>query len=369
MAVGIRQAREVSDRKAPSIWWWAFGYFASYIPYTVLTKLLTSSKGLMDTGQGPVGSFEILPPSVMASVGTMIVFLIATGWWRKARRVRAFGRDLPMPGLVPFLSALCSSGIIATTTLAYTFTGVSIVLVALLMRGGVLVIAPLIDLMTRRHVRWFSWVALALSLTSLVLSFVTSNGHDDTRLPLLCAIDVLCYLGFYFTRLTLMSRKAKAVDPATNLRYFVEEGMVSALALLIVLAVAALVAGGTMGAGLRAGFTTFFDRPVWLHGLLIGVFSQGTGIFGGLIFLDQRENTFCVPVNRASSVLAVVLASLILAYWFGTAYPEDSEWFGAGLILVAIGFLTIPGALEKRRRAAMAVAEPPPLPVATARRA
>ena len=50
--------RVSAPKKPISIWWWAFGYFAAYIPYTVLTKLLTSSKGLIDTGHGPVGSFD-----------------------------------------------------------------------------------------------------------------------------------------------------------------------------------------------------------------------------------------------------------------------------------------------------------------------
>ena len=54
---------------------------------------------------------------------------------------------------------------------------------------------------------------------------------------------------------------------------------------------------------------------------MIGVLSQGTGIFGGLILLDRRENTFCVPVNRASSILAGVLASLSLAFFFGHRAP------------------------------------------------
>ena len=49
--------------------------------------------------------------------------------------------------------------------------------------------------------------------------------------------------------------------------------------------------------------------------------SQGTGIFGGLVFLDPRENAFCVPVNRVSSVLGVLVASLVLA-WGWIALPS-----------------------------------------------
>ena len=109
------------------------------------------------------------------------------------------GVALPMPGKLTLMSGLCTSGIIATTTLAYTFGKVSVVFVALLMRGGVLVIAPVIDRISKRRVRWFSWVALGLSLAALVAAFASSG---DTTMPILCVIDVACYLGFYFTRLT-----------------------------------------------------------------------------------------------------------------------------------------------------------------------
>jgi hypothetical protein len=67
------------------------------------------------------------------------------------------------------LSGVCASGIIATTTLAYTFKA-TIVFVMLLMRGGALVLAPIMDVITGRKIRWFSTVALILSLASLVTS-------------------------------------------------------------------------------------------------------------------------------------------------------------------------------------------------------
>lgn len=347
----------MAAREPPSIWWWAFGYFACYVPYTALTKMLSTP--LIATGGSSVGGLELLPSTAMASVVTMVLFLFATGWWRHAGRRTLGGVALPLPGKLTFLSGLCSSGIIATTTMAYTLGATALVL-ALFMRGGVLVIAPVIDRISRRSVRWFSWVALALSMASLAVT-VSDGNVDVTRWAL---IDIAIYLACYFVRLTLMSHRAKSADPATNLRYFVEELMVSTPALVAILGLGALVLGGKQGHALAAGFTTFFDRPVVLHAIAIGVLSQGTGIFGGLVFLDQRENTFCVPVNRASSVLAVLVASALLFAAFPghvvvdsaraayRGYPpvEPRELLGAALVLVAIAFLTIPSAVSRRRR-------------------
>jgi hypothetical protein len=147
-----------------------------------------------------------------------------------------------------------------------------------------------------------------------------------------------------------MSKLAKTSDSNANLRYFAEEGLTSAPILLVMLGVAALFAGGEIGDALRAGFTTFFDRPIVIPALLIGVLSQGTGIFGGLILLDKNENTFCVPVNRASSVLAGIVGSIALGTFFvGYGHLSTNEILGAGLIITAIGFLSIPPILAKYR--------------------
>ena len=324
----------------PSIWWWAFGYFAAYAPYTMLTKALSS--GDLAIKMAPPSGIEMLPSTVMAATVASALFLIATGWWKKARRPSVFGGLIPMPRPQTVLSGLCASGIIATTTLAYTFSGVSIVFVMLLMRGGLLCLAPIVDVTTGRKVRWFSLAALGLSLTSLVVAFL---GDADYDITLLCGVDVLLYLGFYFVRLQLMSRGAKSSEPDANLRFFVEEQLVSSPALLIGLGIAALVGQPA----LRAGFTTFWSRPDWYYGIVIGVLSQGTGIFGGLILLDGRENTFCVPVNRASSVLAGLVASFALCAMHWGTIPPLAELVGASFILAAIIVLTIPPMRERNR--------------------
>ena len=336
--------RAADNSGGPSIWWWAFGYFACYVPYTALTKMLSQPLVAVG-GEGGVNGLELLPPTAIASTITSYAFLFGSGLWRHAVKRPIAGLPIPTPSRLTFLSGLGAAGIISTTTLAYTF-GASAVLLALLMRGGVLIIAPIVDAVTRRTVRWFSWAALALSLIALAIS--VKSG--DTRMTVLATVDVACYLGFYFIRLSLMSRKAKSKDLATNRRYFVEEMLVSTPALVAILAIGAVVAGGRTGALLEAGFTTFFDRPVVGYAITIGVLSQGTGIFGGLIFLDQRENTFTVPVNRASSVLAVLAASIYLSTAFAVYPPVPGrELASAGLILVSIAFLTLGPILDRRR--------------------
>jgi hypothetical protein len=328
-------------RQLPSIWWWAFGYFATYVPYAAMTKAITSEPPLVDTGGAAVGGLELLPPSVMATVLTSITFLIATGWWRYAGR-RQLGRfSIPFPDRLTFLSGLCSAGIIGTTTLAYTYKE-GIVVAQLLLRGGVLMLAPVVDLIARRRVKWFSWLGLALSLVGVLLPFVVDPSFSISRG---LAIDVAIYLGCYFVRLQLMSRRAKSDAPDANLRYFAEEQLVSSPALLVGLVIACLAGHAEIG----AGFSSFFHRPVWLVGLAIGVMSQGTGIFGGLILLDKRENTFCVPVNRASSMLAGVVGTFALVALLGARPPHWPELVGAGFIIGAIAALALPPMLAKRR--------------------
>ena len=328
--------------RPPSIWWFALGYFLCYAPYSGLTKALTSG-GLSPRA---LDGFEVLPISVLASTVAMFVFITAMGWWRHARRDPFLG--LPSPGRWTFLSGLCTAAIIVTTTLAYTLSGISIVFMMLLMRGGVLVLAPVVDRLSGRRVRWFSGVALALSLGALVAAFSEDGG---TALTSLALADVAVYLASYFIRLRLMSRLAKSDRREQSLRYFVEEQMVAAPTVLVLLLVGAAVGHGETLAALRRGFVGLEPAAMgWAA--LIGLLSQGTGIFGGLILLAREENTFCVPVNRASSILAGVLASAGL-WSFGGEPLSAHQLVGAALILAAIGFLAVPvlrpgsrGALE-----------------------
>jgi len=269
------------------------------------------------------------------------------GWWKHASHSVVFGVSVPRPRLGTLASGLASGAVIGTTTLAYTFSGVSIVFMMLLMRGGVLVLAPLVDAVSGRRARWFSWVALLLSLGSLFAAFSGSAGFALTAVA---AVDVAIYLASYFVRLRVMSHSAKSDDPDARLRFFVEEQMVAVPAIVLALAVAALAGDHGLPGEIRAGFLALPRTAALLPTLVVGVLSQGTGVFGGLILLDRRENTFCVPVNRASSVLAGIVASVVLTLWLSQPRLPTAEIVGAVLIVVAIAVLALPGVIEGRRR-------------------
>ena len=333
-----------------TIWIFALGYCVAYVPYSALTKALTSGR-IADTR---VGGFELLPPSVAASVVGMLLLITLLGWWRHASTFQVGTLRLPRPGRWTLLSGLCTGLIVVTTTLAYTIDGVSIVFAMLLMRGGVLIMSPVVDTLSGRRVRWFSWMGLLMSFGALIVAFAAPAPPGTSRFAfnLLLALDIGVYLASYFVRLRFMTKLAKSDDGNATRRYFVEEQMVATPSVLLLLVILAIIGGNDSFLELREGFSSFWSKPVLFHGLAVGVCSQFTGVFGALVLLDKSENAFAVPVNRCSSVLAGVFATYTLHLLLGMKLPSTFDLMGAGMIVGAILFLTIPPMLEKRRAAA-----------------
>jgi len=336
-----------------AIWFFAALYFCAYVPFTAMTKAL--AVGLYPPA-GPaalpaegIPGATLLPLSNIASLIVVLTFLTLTGWWRHASRRRVLGRSIPFPTRWTALSGMCSSLILTTATLAYTFSGVSIVFVMLLMRGGVLVLAPIVDALTGRETRWFSWIGLALSLAALVVAFAEDGGYALTTVAL---VDIGLYLLAYFVRLRFMSRLGKSEDADVMKRYFVEEQLMTVPFTVVLLAVLALIGQGDFMLQIRAGFTTHLSSGLVPETLLIGVFSQLVGIFGTLIFLDRRENTFSVPVNRCSSILSGVVASFALALLLDGPSPSVHQLSGAALVVGAILVLSLAPLLKRRDREA-----------------
>ncbi len=330
-----------------------FGYFAAYVPYSMMTKMITS--GLF-SGMNGVGfsGFEIQPVVGLANLISMLVFITCVGWWKFATHSTIFGVSLPRPQWFTFISGLCCAGQIVTTTLAYTFEGVSIVFAMLLMRGGVLVIAPIVDLAARKRKRKIYWPSMVAALLSLAALLETLFGKVGTAMTFVAVVDIGLYLFVYFFRLLFMSNKAKSDDVAERKRYFAEEQLTAGIAMMTILFIIGLFGLGmgpeTIPGKLWAGFTEFPFKGYFFYAFLIGVFSYGTGLFGSLIFLDKRENTFTVPANRCTSIIAGVLATYLLAIFYGQKYPDVHQLTGVALILGAIVFLSIRAIMDKKNK-------------------
>ena len=320
-------------RYSLEIWALGLGFYLFYTPYSGLTKAL--SGGLL-TGTHVKGTV-LLPISAIATVIGMLGFITVMGWWKYAGRREFFGVQVPFPRRLTFLSGVFMATIMGTTTLAFTFGGLSIVLVLVLLRGGTLVIAPVVDNIVGRRVRWFSWTAMFVSLAAVLMALSDASNYT---LTIAAVIDVAAYLGAYFFKLQFMSRLAKSDERAATLRYFVEEQMVASPLLVIVLIVLALVGTGDVMLGFRTGLTAFVTTPGAFFAALVGFSYAALCICTTLIFLDRRENTFCMPMHCGSSMLSGFTATAILAYFFNQSAPTAAQSVSAGFLVIALGFLS-----------------------------
>lgn len=336
-----------------AIWLFALGYFLAYAPYSALTKAL--SEGAI--GKSRTG-LEILPLTLFSVMVGMYAVLFATGWWKEARGKWTLGPlTLPAPRPRTLASGVATAAVIVSATLAYSFEGVSIVLMMLLMRGGVLVMAPVVDLNSDRRVPWTSWSALVLCLAALL---VATSHRADLRLSAVALIDIVVYLGATFVRLHYMSRLAKNESKEDARAYFVEEQMTAGpVALGVVILLALVLPQGGAGDQLRSGLVDVMASGQRWVVVLVGLFSLGTGVFGTLVYLDARENSFTVPVNRAASMLGGVAATFALQALTRTTSVDKGELAGAGLVILAIVLLAWPMRYKHRTLVGWAPKLPP----------
>lgn len=317
------------------IWALGLGYFLSYTPYSGLTKAL--STGLLPGTNGPVLGPVLLPLSAVGTIVGMFGFITVMGWWKYAGRREFFGVQVPFPRKLTFLSGICMATIMGTTTLAFTFGGLGIVLVLVLLRAGTLIIAPVVDRIVGRRVRWFSWMAMLVSLAAVLIAISDAASYT---LTIAAALDIAAYLGAYFFKLQFMSRLAKTDDTNASRRYLVEEQMVASPLLLIALVVMAFIGRGEVMLGFRTGLTTFLMSEAAIYALLVGLSYAALCVFTTLIFLDRRENTFCMPMHSGSSMLSGFAATALLAYFYGQPAPTVAQTVSSGFIFIALAFLS-----------------------------
>lgn len=323
-------------RKQSRIEWLAFWYFATYVPYAVLVRWLATVP-YPPLGR-PLTGLEILPATTIFSGILTLMYAWASGWWRYAHQTKLLGIPLVRPTRWTLLSGMGTAMLLFTVPLSFTFQGVSIPFMQLLMRGDVLVIAPLVDLMAGRRVRWYSWVALMLVAIGLILTIGTRGG---LHLPPLAIVTVVLYTLGYFVRLAVMTKIGKTGDQNIVKGYFVEEKMVAIPAAVLMLAILSALGLGAQGNQLSFGFVGVWASNQLPPILGLSVLLVLVSLFSILILLDPRENTYCVPIERSASILAGTAAAYILAGMSLGKPPTAAEAAGAALLTAAIIILSL----------------------------
>ena len=313
-----------------------FLYVMTYVPYMLITRMLaTTPNGQLGR---PLTGLETLPAVLIVSTLFLVLFVWLSGWWRSARQIRLGALRLPAPTRWTTVAGIGTSFLLFTVPLSLTFEGVSIPFIQLLMRGDVLIIAPLVDLIAGRKVRWYSWVALALVSIGLALTLWERGG---LHMPPLAIFAVVLYTIGYFMRLSVMTRVAKNGNEDALRGYFVEEKIVGMPLAIVCLALVTLSPLASQGSELHWGFVDVWRSDALPMLMLLALVFLGVAIFSALILLDPRENTFCVPFERAASIVAGTITAYLLAFLFGQATPTRMELIGTVLLIVAIALLSL----------------------------
>jgi hypothetical protein len=296
------------------IWAFAIGYFFFYAPYAGTVKIISSQQ---------LTVLQLFPSVVLGTIAGVFMTITALGWWRYARIVREPRR---------LASGVATASQWGATTIMYTFGGISIVLAVLLMRAGVLTLAPVVDIAYKRRVRWFSSVALSLAIIAVAYAL----AHvEDYSLPFLAAVTLGFYLGGYAVRLPNMTRQAKTKDRDCTHQYFVDEALIASATMVFVPVACALLPLGTVAEQLRFGFT-----HISAGGVAAGLFYAGLHLFGTMIYLDWRENAFCISLNRCTSIFAGIVASLAVTWNWNIAAVPRSQMTGAAIMFAALLLLS-----------------------------
>jgi len=187
-------------------------------------------------------------------------------------------------------------------------------------------------------VRWWSWTALVMVAVAL---FITIHARGGLALPPLALLDVVLYTLGYFIRLAVMTRVSKTGEPASIRRYFVEEKIVALPLAVVALAVLSASGIGGQAGQLGIGFVRVWSDPVIWSLAAIAVTLTIISIFSAVILLDARENAYCVPLERASSLVAGVGGAVLLAVGWGLPAPSTPDLIGAAILIAAIILLSL----------------------------
>jgi hypothetical protein len=336
------------------------GYFGAYVLTGVLVKYFT---GLRDP---QISDMAYLINNTIGGSLFALIVVVGAGWLHlRSNQLRKVGPfQVPSEVLYIIPSGICTALIIPTTTLMYSLP-MSVMVAMVIMRGSVIVISRAVDaiqirqgLLVRQVYREENWAVvfalLAVATNILLIPIATALGFDsgapDDAFDFVDSPFALVVMGIYITayavRIYVMNyfknTRGKGV-PLDNKGFFAIEQITATVAMIAIVAI--VMASGSAD-----------PRIVELHrsvthlepiAIASGIPYGAVAFFSVFIFMfEGRTATFAGLVNRLTSLLGGIAATLLLAALFGLPWPSLQDWVSVGFIAVAVGFL----ARAERRR-------------------
>jgi hypothetical protein len=335
------------------------GYFAFYVVTGISAKLFTARDAAVSLG---LGQINYMIYNTVGGMLTALIIVMAKRWYLlKSNRLFSWGR-LSLPYEVSYIipSGLMTAVIIPTTTLMYTFEGMSVMVAMVIMRASVIVISRVVDAVqiARRilHKKVYKEenfaVVLALLAAGINLFWVQAGDFDFLHNPA-AVIILTSYVIAYAIRIYIMNyfknTRARGV-PLDNCGFF---GIEQIAAFVFALSLGVLFFNAPQWLGWNAAQVfQFHDSiatldPMWGWAVISGTAFGAVAFFSVFLFMFKgRTATFAGLVNRLTSLTAGTAATLISAIVLGTKFPKIQDWISLAFILIAVGFLTV---AEKKR--------------------
>lgn len=330
------------------------GYFGAYVLTGILVKYFTGLR------EAPLSDMAYLVNNTLGSNLFALLIILSAGWIRmRSNQMRKVG-PLTVPSEIVYIipSGICTAVVIPTTTLMYSLP-MSVMVAMVIMRGSVIVISRAVDaiqirqgILKKQVYPEENWAVVFALLAVATNVLPIGRGAGDDAFAFLESTFALVVMGLYITayaiRIYVMNyfknTRGKGV-PLDNKGFFAIEQLAATVTMIVVVLI--VLASGSSDARIVE-----IDRAVRSLdpvAIAAGIPYGAVAFFSVFIFMFKgRTATFAGLVNRLTSLLGGVAATLILAGIFGLAWPSLQDWISVLFIGVAVAFL----ARAERRRTA-----------------
>ncbi len=340
------------------------GYFIFYVITGVCAKLFTPSGSSLSLNMEQIAYMVY---NTLGGMVTALSIVLVMRWYKLKSNNMISVAGLRLPQEIAYIipSGFMTAIIIPTTTLMYTFQGMSVMVAMVIMRASVIVISRIVDSVQiaqgilQKKVYREENIAVVFALIAAGVNLMWVQAGDFDFINNTAAVVILVtYITAYTIRIYIMNyfknTRAKGV-PLDNNGFF---GIEQIFAFIFVMFISLFFFNSAGWFGWDVSQINLFRAsiinidPLWGWAVLSGTAFGIVAFFSVFLFMFKgRTATFAGLVNRLTSLTAGTVATLISALILGTKYPKFQDWLSLVFILIAVGFLTV---AERKRSAELA---------------